>query len=172
MMAQCLAHLHYGEQWSRLSNHVRYMQRLGAMHLSTPAALLLRQEDASCSRGMLGSWVAALLPGIMRDMQSPQQEPSAPAGHCRQGCTVMPSLALPKPTASCQPHAAPTCRALFSADQSFPLAAAFIYSVYQFQQKRIKREPEGPFFLGNPMAGAIITTVINCALACAVSGRQ
>lgn len=62
------------------------------------------------------------------------------------------------------------CRALFSADQSFPLAAAFIYSVYQFQQKRIKRDPEGPFFLGNPMAGAVISTVINCALACAVSG--
>ncbi len=68
------------------------------------------------------------------------------------------------------PRHPPTRRALFSADQSFPLAAAFIYSVYQFQQKRLKRNPEGPFFLGNPMAGAITITVINCALACAVSG--
>jgi ATP-dependent HslUV protease ATP-binding subunit HslU len=41
--------------------------------------------------------------------------------------------------------------------------------VYQFQQKRQKRNPEGPFFLGNPMIGAVISTVVNCALACAVS---
>jgi hypothetical protein len=80
-----------------------------------------------------------------------------------------PLHAPPHPLANLCPTLLP-CRALFSADQSFPLAAAFIYSVYQFQQKRIKRDPEGPFFLGNPMAGAVITTVINCALACAVSG--
>ncbi|GIL70110.1 hypothetical protein Vretimale_3377 [Volvox reticuliferus] len=56
--------------------------------------------------------------------------------------------------------------AMFSTDQSFPLAAAFAYSVYKYQQKRVKRDPEGPFFGGNPIVGAILTTVIVLAAAC------
>jgi len=58
--------------------------------------------------------------------------------------------------------------ALFSSDQSFPLTGAFAYSVYMFQQKRVKREPEGPFFGGNPIVGAILTTCINLGLGCAL----
>lgn len=61
------------------------------------------------------------------------------------------------------------CRVLFSTDQSFPLAAAFAYSVYQFQSKRIKRNPEGPFFGGNAMVGAILSTLCCLAVACGVS---
>ncbi len=57
---------------------------------------------------------------------------------------------------------------LFSADQSFPLAATLVYSVYQFQNKRIKRNPEGPFFGGNPMVGAVFSTLVALALGCAV----
>ncbi|KAG2482966.1 hypothetical protein HYH03_018143 [Edaphochlamys debaryana] len=58
--------------------------------------------------------------------------------------------------------------AMFSTDQSFPLAAAFAYSVYKFQSKRVKRDPEGPFFGGNPIVGAIASTVIVLGLACGV----
>lgn len=58
--------------------------------------------------------------------------------------------------------------ALFSGDQSFPLAAAFGYSVYSFQSKRIKRDPEGPFFGGNAMVGAILSTLIALAVGCGV----
>ena len=61
-----------------------------------------------------------------------------------------------------------THRCLFSSDQSFPLAGAFGYSVYKYQQKRVKENPEGPHFGGNPMIGALITTCMNIALACAV----
>jgi ATP-dependent HslUV protease ATP-binding subunit HslU len=57
---------------------------------------------------------------------------------------------------------------LFSADQSFPLAAAFCYSVYSFQSKRVKREPEGPFFGGNAIVGAIFATACALAVACGV----
>ncbi|KAF5832701.1 hypothetical protein DUNSADRAFT_11345 [Dunaliella salina] len=57
---------------------------------------------------------------------------------------------------------------LFSSDQSFPLAGAFAYSVYRFQSKRIKANPEGPFFGGNAIVGAVLTTAINIAIACAV----
>ncbi|KXZ56005.1 hypothetical protein GPECTOR_2g1557 [Gonium pectorale] len=56
--------------------------------------------------------------------------------------------------------------AMFSTDQSFPLAASFAYSVYKYQNKRVKRDPEGPFFGGNPIVGAILTTVIVLAAAC------
>lgn len=58
--------------------------------------------------------------------------------------------------------------AMFSTDQSFPLAASFAYSVYRFQQKRVKRDPEGPYFGGNPIVGAILTTVITLGMACGV----
>jgi ATP-dependent HslUV protease ATP-binding subunit HslU len=57
---------------------------------------------------------------------------------------------------------------LFSSDQSFPLAGAFAYCVYQFQQKRVKRDPEGPFFLGNPLVGAVLSTLAVLAVACGV----
>lgn len=57
---------------------------------------------------------------------------------------------------------------LFSSDQSFPLAAAFAYSVYQFQSKRVKRNPEGPFLGGNAIVGAILSTLACLAVACAV----
>lgn len=57
---------------------------------------------------------------------------------------------------------------LFSADQSFPLAGTFIYSVYQFQQKRVKRSPEGPFFGGNAFVGAVLSTLGTLAVACGV----
>jgi len=57
---------------------------------------------------------------------------------------------------------------LFASDQSFPLAATFAYSVYQFQSKRVKRDPEGPFFGGNPIVGAIFSTLICLAVACGV----
>lgn len=60
------------------------------------------------------------------------------------------------------------CRAMFSLDQSFPLAGAFAFSVYKFQQKRVKRDPEGPYFAGNPIVGALLSTLINLALACGV----
>ncbi|GBF95022.1 hypothetical protein Rsub_07523 [Raphidocelis subcapitata] len=55
---------------------------------------------------------------------------------------------------------------LFSSDSSFPLASTFVYSVYQFQQKRLKRDPEGPFFMGNPMVGAVFATLCTLALGC------
>lgn len=58
------------------------------------------------------------------------------------------------------------CRALFSSDQSFPLAGAFAYSVYKYQQKRIKQNPEGPHFGGNAIVGAVLTTAVNIGLAC------
>ncbi len=58
--------------------------------------------------------------------------------------------------------------ALFSSDQSFPMAAAFAYSVYQFQSKRVKRDPEGPFLGGNAIVGAILSTAIGLAVACGV----
>ena len=57
---------------------------------------------------------------------------------------------------------------MFSTDQSFPLAGAVAYSVYMYQAKRSKRNPEGPFLGGNPMVGAIITTVFNLGFACGV----
>lgn len=60
-------------------------------------------------------------------------------------------------------------RSAFSTDQSFPLAATFAYSVYQFQSRRTKLYPEGPHFGGNPMVGALLTTLLNLALACSVS---
>lgn len=60
-------------------------------------------------------------------------------------------------------------RALFSSDQSFPLAGAFAYSVYKFQNKRIKANPEGPHFGGNPIVGALVTTLFTIGVACAVS---
>jgi ATP-dependent HslUV protease ATP-binding subunit HslU len=40
--------------------------------------------------------------------------------------------------------------------------------VYQFQSKRVKRNPEGPFFLGNAMAGALASTLACLAVACGV----
>jgi ATP-dependent HslUV protease ATP-binding subunit HslU len=58
--------------------------------------------------------------------------------------------------------------ALFSSDQSFPLAATFAYSVYQFQSKRVKRDPEGPFLGGNAIVGAIMTTLLALAIGCGV----
>lgn len=64
---------------------------------------------------------------------------------------------------------ASSCRVLFSSDQSFPLAGAFAYSVYQFQSKRVKRNPDGPFFGGNAIVGAIFSTLCCLAVACAVS---
>jgi ATP-dependent HslUV protease ATP-binding subunit HslU len=57
---------------------------------------------------------------------------------------------------------------LFSADPSFPLAGSVIYCVYQFQQKRVKRDPEGPFLFGNPMAGAVLSTLCCLGIACGV----
>jgi ATP-dependent HslUV protease ATP-binding subunit HslU len=41
--------------------------------------------------------------------------------------------------------------------------------VYQFQSKRVKRNPEGPFFGGNAMIGAIFSTLCCLAIACGVS---
>lgn len=65
------------------------------------------------------------------------------------------------------------CRALFATGESFPLASAFAFSVYKFQQKRVKAEPDGPYFGGNPIVGALLSTVINLALACGVrAGRM
>lgn len=60
------------------------------------------------------------------------------------------------------------CRALFSSDQSFPLAGAFAYSVYKFQSKRMKANPEGPFFGGSAIVGAVLTTAALLAIGCAV----
>lgn len=42
--------------------------------------------------------------------------------------------------------------------------------MYKFQNKRVKRDPEGPFFGGNPIVGAILTTVIVLGTCCGVSG--
>lgn len=58
---------------------------------------------------------------------------------------------------------------MLATDQSFPLAGTFAYSVFRFQEKRVKRDPEGPFFGGNPIVGAILSTVISFGLACGVS---
>lgn len=55
---------------------------------------------------------------------------------------------------------------LFSSDQSIPLAGSVIYSIYQFQQKRVRRDPEGPWFGGNPMLGAVLSTMATLAVAC------
>ncbi len=41
--------------------------------------------------------------------------------------------------------------------------------MYKFQNKRVKRDPEGPFFGGNPIVGAILTTVIVLGACCGVS---
>ncbi|GAX84567.1 hypothetical protein CEUSTIGMA_g11988.t1 [Chlamydomonas eustigma] len=58
--------------------------------------------------------------------------------------------------------------ALTSRDQSFPLTGAFAYSVFKLQSKRVRNNPEGPFLAGNPVVGAVLTTVINLALGCAL----
>ena len=70
------------------------------------------------------------------------------------------------PTSACS---SALCRALFSSDQSFPLAGGFAYSVFQFQSKRIKQNPDGPFLAGNPMVGALVSTVANLGVSCLVS---
>lgn len=57
---------------------------------------------------------------------------------------------------------------LFSSDQSFPLASTFVYCVYQFQQKRVRRDPEGPFLFNNPLAGAVVSTALCLGVACGV----
>jgi ATP-dependent HslUV protease ATP-binding subunit HslU len=72
------------------------------------------------------------------------------------------------PTPTTHASARPTRRVLFSSDQSFPLASTFIYCVYQFQQKRVRRNPEGPFFLNSPMLGAVISTLCCLAIGCGV----
>jgi ATP-dependent HslUV protease ATP-binding subunit HslU len=56
--------------------------------------------------------------------------------------------------------------ALFAGEQSFPTVAAVAYCVYQFKTKRVKRDPEGPFFVNSPLAGAVLSTA--CCLAVAV----
>jgi len=57
--------------------------------------------------------------------------------------------------------------ALFAGEQSFPLAAAGAYCVYQFQSKRVRRDPDGPFFVNSPTAGAVLSTACCLALATA-----
>lgn len=54
--------------------------------------------------------------------------------------------------------------ALGGADVSFPLACTFAYSVYKFQDKRVKANPEGPFLFNNPIVGALLTTLVNLAV--------
>lgn len=96
--------------------------------------------------------------------------------HCYLRSTntpVLVNMAWPSTTMSPAQHHHPALlpgspRAMFSTDQSFPLAASFAYSVYRFQQKRVKRDPEGPYFGGNPIVGAILTTVITLGMACGV----
>jgi len=56
--------------------------------------------------------------------------------------------------------------ALFAGEQSFPQVAAIAYCVYQFKQKRVKRDPDGPFFVNSPTAGAVLSTA--CCLAVGV----
>lgn len=56
--------------------------------------------------------------------------------------------------------------ALFAGEQSFPTVAAVAYCVYQFKTKRVKRDPDGPFFVNSPMAGAVLSTA--CCLAVGV----
>ncbi|KAL6762358.1 hypothetical protein V8C86DRAFT_2520626 [Haematococcus lacustris] len=56
--------------------------------------------------------------------------------------------------------------ALFSSDQSFPLAGAFAYSVYKYQSRRLAASPDGPFFGGNAIVGALLTTTFNIGIAC------
>jgi ATP-dependent HslUV protease ATP-binding subunit HslU len=75
--------------------------------------------------------------------------PSSPSSPCL----------LPSPTRR---------RVLFSSDPSFPFAGTVAYCIYQFQQKRVKRDPEGPFLFGNPMAGAVLSTLCCLAVACGV----
>lgn len=58
---------------------------------------------------------------------------------------------------------------LFSSDPSFPLAGTFAYCVYQFQQKRVKRDPDGPFMAGNPLLGAVVSTLCCLAVASGVT---
>lgn len=49
-------------------------------------------------------------------------------------------------------------------DPSFPLAGAVAYSVHKFLSKRTKANPQGPFLGGNPVIGAILSTVACLAL--------
>jgi hypothetical protein len=56
--------------------------------------------------------------------------------------------------------------ALFAGEQSFPTVAAVAYCIYQFKTKRVKRDPEGPFFVNSPTAGAVLSTA--CCMAVAV----
>lgn len=46
-----------------------------------------------------------------------------------------------------------------SGDQSFPIAGSIAYSVYKFLSKRTKANPQGPFLGGNPVIGAILSTI-------------
>ncbi|KAI8473931.1 MAG: hypothetical protein J3K34DRAFT_409697 [Monoraphidium minutum] len=57
---------------------------------------------------------------------------------------------------------------LFSSDPSFPLASTLVYCVYQFQAKRVKRDPDGPFILNNPLLGAVLSTLCCLGIACGV----
>lgn len=79
---------------------------------------------------------------------------------------------LADPAAACPSLCSPcstTPRALYSSDQSFPLAGAFAYSIYKLQSKRMRQNPEGPFLGNNPMIGAVLSTTAYIGLSCAVS---
>ena len=47
-----------------------------------------------------------------------------------------------------------------AADPTLPLGAAVAFSVWRFFDKRRKRNPEGPFWGGSPVWGALASTLL------------
>ena len=54
-------------------------------------------------------------------------------------------------------------------DPAFPVALALGYSAYKFFSKRKNRNPDGPFFGGSPIWGALAMTGVALALGALVS---
>lgn len=120
--------------------------------------------------GAFALWCAARAAHVLRALPRPRitRACSKFQQHRRAAGRLPDPACLPR--LPCTPPLRCSCaaRVLFSSDQSFPLAGAFAYSVYQFQSKRVKRNPDGPFFGGNAIVGAIFSTLACLALACAV----
>lgn len=59
--------------------------------------------------------------------------------------------------------------ALTAGDMSFPMGAAVTYSIYKFLSKRTKVNPDGPFFMNNPIVGAVFATAVSLAISFGVT---
>ena len=101
------------------------------------------------------------------------------------------SSLAPLPAKAC--HTAPTARALLArqclftpttvsccragwqsaaADPTLPLGAAFAFSVWRFFDKRRKRNPDGSFWGGSPVWGAVASTLLGLFFGFVVSMRR